>query len=327
MKRIVNGAGALLAALALSAAFCSTAAAQTFPTRPVRIVVPFTPGGANDVIARVVAQRLTEQLGQQVLVDNRGGASGMVGAEIAARSAADGYTILMSTSGEVALNVALYPKMSYDPVRDFTPVTQVGISPLVLVAHPSLPVKNVNDFVTLAKKQPGLISYSSIGSGSAQHMAGEWMRLLTGINIIHVPYKGGGPQMTDLLGGHSTSGFLALPVAAPNIKNNRIRAVGMTSAKRSAAFPDVPTFDESGMPGFEVSQWWAILVPRGTPNDIVAKLHTEISAIVKTAEMKGRMAELGVDPVGGTPDQLGELVKTEIAKFKKIVADAKITLN
>jgi tripartite-type tricarboxylate transporter receptor subunit TctC len=158
-------------------------------------------------------------------------------------------------------------------------------------------------------------------------MAGEWMRLLTGINIIHVPYKGGGPQMTDLLGGHSPSGFLALPVAAPNIKNGRIRAVGMTSAKRSAAFPDVPTFAESGMPGFEVSQWWAILVPRGTPNDIVARLHTEISVIVKNAEMKGRMAELGVDPVGGTPEQLGELVRTEIAKFKKIVADAKITLN
>jgi tripartite-type tricarboxylate transporter receptor subunit TctC len=251
----------------------------------------------------------------------------MVGAELAARSPGDGYTILMSTSGEVALNVALYPKMNYDPIKDFTPITQVGISPLVLVAHPSLPVKNVNDYVALAKKRPGLISYSSIGSGSAQHMAGEWMRLLTGINIIHVPYKGGGPQMTDLLGGHSPSGFLALPVAAPNIKNNRIRAVGMTSAKRSSAFPDVPTFDESGMPGFEVSQWWAILVPRGTPNDVVTKLHTEISAIVKNAEMKGRMAELGVDPVGGTPEQLGELVRSEIAKYRKIVADAKITLN
>ena len=317
----------ILVSLLLFSVTGFASAQAPYPAKPMRMIIPYPPGGGTDILGRPIAKLLGDKLGQQVLVDNRGGASGMVGAEIAARSAADGYTILMSTSGEVALNVALYPKMSYDPVRDFTPVTQVGISPLVLVAHPSLPVKNVNDFVTLAKKQPGLISYSSIGSGSAQHMAGEWMRLLTGINIIHVPYKGGGPQMTDLLGGHSPSGFLALPVAAPNIKNNRIRAVGMTSAKRSAAFPDVPTFDESGMPGFEVSQWWAILVPRGTPNDIVAKLHTEISAIVKTAEMKGRMAELGVDPVGGTPDQLGELVKTEIAKFKKIVADAKITLN
>lgn len=303
------------------------ASAQAYPVKPMRMIIPYPPGGGTDILGRPIARLLGDKLGQQILIDNRGGASGMVGAEIAARSAADGYTILMSTSGEVALNVALYPKMNYDPARDFTPVTQVGISPLVLVAHPSLPAKNVNEYVALAKKHPGSISYSSIGAGSAQHMAGEWMRLLTGINIIHVPYKGGGPQMTDLLGGHSPSGFLALPVAAPNIKNNRIRAVGMTSAQRSAAFPDVPTFAESGMPGFEVSQWWAILVPRGTPNDIVARLHTEISAIVKTAEMKERMAGLGVDPVGGTPEQLGELVRSEIAKFRKIVADARITLN
>lgn len=298
-----------------------------YPVKAMRMIIPYPPGGGTDILGRPIAKLLGDKLGQQVLIDNRGGASGMVGAEIAARSPADGYTILMSTSGEVALNVALYPKMSYDPIKDFVPVTQVGVSPLVLVAHPSLPVKNVNDYVALAKKHPGSISYSSIGSGSAQHMAGEWMRLLSGIDIIHVPYKGGGPQMTDLLGGHSPSGFLALPAAAPSIKNGRVRAIGMTSAKRSSAFPDVPTFAESGMPGFEVSQWWAVLVPRGTPNDIVAKLHTEISAIVKSADMKGRMADLGVDPVGGTPEQLGELVRTEIAKFRKIVADAKITLN
>lgn len=298
-----------------------------YPVKAMRMIIPYPPGGGTDILGRPIAKLLGDKLGQQILIDNRGGASGMVGAEIAARSPADGYTILMSTSGEVALNVALYPKMSYDPIKDFVPVTQVGVSPLVLVAHPSLPVKNVNDYVALAKKHPGSISYSSIGSGSAQHMAGEWMRLLAGIDIIHVPYKGGGPQMTDLLGGHSPSGFLALPAAAPSIKNGRVRAIGMTSAKRSSAFPDVPTFAESGMPGFEVSQWWAILVPRGTPNDIVTKLHTEISAIVKSAEMKGRMADLGVDPVGGTPEQLGELVRSEIAKFRKIVADAKITLN
>jgi len=316
----------LLSLLLIAVAGGVSAQAQ-YPVKPMRMIIPYPPGGGTDILGRPIAKLLGDKLGQQVLIDNRGGASGMVGAEIAARSAADGYTILMSTSGEVALNVALYPKMSYDPVRDFLPVTQIGVSPLVLVAHPSLPVKNVHDYVALAKKQPGSISYSSIGSGSAQHMAGEWLRLLAGIDIIHVPYKGGGPQMTDLLGGHSPSGFLALPAAAPSIKNGRVRAVGMTSAKRSSAFPDVPTFAESGMPGFDVSQWWAILVPRGTPNDIVAKLHTEISAIVKNAEMKGRMADLGVDPVGGTPEQLGELMRTEIAKFRKIVADAKITLN
>ena len=317
----------VLVSLLLIAVAGGVSAQAQYPVKPMRMIIPYPPGGGTDILGRPIAKLLGDKLGQQVLIDNRGGASGMVGAEIAARSPADGYTILMSTSGEVALNVALYPKMTYDPIKDFLPVTQVGISPLVLVAHPSLPVKNVNDYVALAKKHPGSISYSSIGSGSAQHMAGEWMRLLTGIDILHVPYKGGGPQMTDLLGGHSPSGFLALPVAAPNIKNGRIRAVGMTSAKRSSAFPEVPTFAESGMPGFEVSQWWAILVPRGTPHDIVAKLHTEISAIVKNAEMKGRMADLGVDPVGGTPEQLGELMRAEIAKFRKIVAEAKITLN
>lgn len=317
----------VLVSLLLIAAAGGAFAQAQYPVKAMRMIIPYPPGGGTDILGRPIAKLLGDKLGQQILIDNRGGASGMVGAEIAARSPADGYTILMSTSGEVALNVALYPKMSYDPIKDFVPVTQVGVSPLVLVAHPSLPVKNVNDYVALAKKHPGSISYSSIGSGSAQHMAGEWMRLLAGIDIIHVPYKGGGPQMTDLLGGHSPSGFLALPAAAPSIKNGRVRAIGMTSAKRSSAFPDVPTFAESGMPGFEVSQWWAILVPRGTPNDIVTKLHTEISAIVKSADMKGRMADLGVDPVGGTPEQLGELVRTEIAKFRKIVADAKITLN
>ena len=317
----------VLLSLSMLAVAGGVAAQVQYPVKPIRLVIPYPPGGGTDILGRPIARLLGEKLGQSILVDNRGGASGMVGAEIVARSAPDGYTVLMSTSGEAALNVALYPKMNYDPIRDFMPVTQVGLSPLVLVAHPSLPVKNVRDYSARAKKRPGSISYSSIGAGSAQHMAGEWMRLLTGIDIIHVPYKGGGPQMTDLLGGHSPSGILALPAAASGIKNGRIRAVGMTSAKRSSAFPDVPTFAESGMPGFEVSQWWAILVPRGTPNDIVARLHTEISAIVKTTEMKGRMADLGVDPVGGTPEQLGELVRTEIAKFRKIVADAKITLN
>lgn len=319
--------GRILVSLLLLAVAGGVSAQAQYPVKPLRLVIPYPPGGGTDILGRPIARLLGEKLGQQVLVDNRGGASGMVGAEIAARSAPDGYTVLMSTSGEAALNVALYPKMSYDPIRDFTPVTQIGISPLVLVAHPSLPAKNVKEYIALAKKQPGALSYSSIGAGSAQHMAGEWMKLLTGVDVIHVAYKGGGPQLNDLLGGHSPSAFLALPVAAPNIKNGRIRAIGMTSAKRSSAFPEVVTFDESGMPGFEVSQWWAIFLPRGTSNDIVAKLHTEISAIVKTAEMKGRMADLGVDPVGGTPDQLGALVRSEIAKFKKIVAEAKITLN
>ncbi|MFN9489788.1 MAG: Bug family tripartite tricarboxylate transporter substrate binding protein [Betaproteobacteria bacterium] len=298
-----------------------------YPVKPIRMVIPYPPGGGTDTLGRPIARLLGERLGQNILIDNRGGASGMVGAEIVARSPGDGYTLLMSTSGEVALNVALYPKMNYDPVKDFAPVSQVGISPLVLVVHPSLPAKDVRDYIALAKRQPGALSYSSIGAGSAQHIAGEWMKLLNNINIIHVAYKGGGPQMIDLLGGHSPSAFLALPVAAPNIKSGKVRAIGMTSAQRAAAVPEVPTFAESGMPGFEVSQWWAIFVPRGTAGDIIHRLHHEIAAIVKTADMRERMAALGADPVGGTPEQLAELVRSEIAKFRKIVNDAKITLN
>lgn len=314
-------------ALSLFAITGTVSAQAQYPAKAIRMVIPYPPGGGTDTLGRPIARLLGEKLGQNILIDNRGGASGMVGAELVARSPADGYTLLMSTSGEAALNVALYPKMNYDPVRDFAPVTQVGISPLVLVVHPSLPAKDIKDYLALAKRQPGALSYSSIGAGSAQHIAGEWMKLLNNVNVIHVAYKGGGPQMIDLLGGHSPSAFLALPVAAPNIKNGRVRAVGMTSAKRSTAFPDVPTFDESGMPGFEVSQWWAVFVPRGTANDIITRLHGELAAIIKTQEIRNRMAELGADPVGGTPDQLGELVRSEIAKFRKIVADAKITLN
>ena len=314
-------------ALSLFAITGTVSAQAQYPAKAIRMVIPYPPGGGTDTLGRPIARLLGEKLGQNILIDNRGGASGMVGAELVARSPADGYTLLMSTSGEAALNVALYPKMNYDPVRDFAPVTQVGIAPLVLVVHPSLPAKDIKDYLALAKRQPGALSYSSIGAGSAQHIAGEWMKLLNNVNVIHVAYKGGGPQMIDLLGGHSPSAFLALPVAAPNIKSGRVRAVGMTSAKRSTAFPDVPTFDESGMPGFEVSQWWAVFVPRGTANDIITRLHGELAAIIKTQEIRNRMAELGADPVGGTPDQLGELVRSEIAKFRKIVADAKITLN
>jgi tripartite-type tricarboxylate transporter receptor subunit TctC len=316
----------LITALMLVVAGFASAQAQ-YPAKPVRIVIPYPPGGGTDLLGRPMAKLLTEKWGQNVIVDNRSGAAGMVGAEIVARSPADGYTILMSASGEVSLNVALYPKMNYDPVRDFTPVTQLAVAPLVLAVHLSMPVRNVKEYIALAKKRPGEITYSSIGAGSPQHMAGEWMRLLAGINIIHVPFKGGGPQMTDLLGGHTPTGFIALPVAAPHIKAGRVRAVGMTSAARSTAFPDVPTFSESGMPGFEVSQWWSILVPRGTPADIVARLHKEFSAMTKAADIRERMASLGADPVGGTPDELGNLIKTEISKYQKIVRDAKISLN
>lgn len=314
---------ALLMLIATAAAMAQT----QYPVKPIRMIIPYPAGGGTDLLGRPIARIVGEKLGQNILIDNRGGASGMVGAELAVKSPPDGYTILMSASGEVSLNVALYPKMAYDPVKDLLPVTQVAISPLVLATHLTMPVKNLKEFIALAKKNPGQITYSSVGIGSPQHMAGEWLRLLTSINIVHVPFKGGGPQMTDLLGGHTPTALFALPVAAQNIKAGKVRPIAMTSARRSSAFPEVPTFEESGIPGFDVSQWWAVWVPRGTPGEIVNRLHAEFSVATKIAEVRERMLSLGADPVGGTPDQLGELVRTEIPKYRKIVADAKITLN
>lgn len=316
----------VVVALFLVAAAIAPALAQ-YPAKPVRIVVPYPPGGGTDQLGRPMAQKLTEKWGQTAVIDNRGGASGMLGADIVAKSAPDGYTVLMCASAEVALNVALYPKMPYDPERDFIPVTLLAISPLVLLVHPTMPTRNVREFIALAKKRPGEIGYASSGLGGPHHLAGEWMKMLAGINIIHVPYKGGGPQMADLIGGHVHSGFLALPAAAPHLKSGRVRVLAVTSAKRSQALPDVPTLAESGMPGFDVSQWWAVLVPRGTPAQIVTKLHTDFVELTQLSDIRSRMATLGADPVGSTGAELGDAIRADIAKYRKIVKEAGITLN
>lgn len=305
----------------------AASALAQYPTKPVRVVIPYPPGGGTDLLGRPMAQKLTEKWGQTVLIDNRGGASGMVGAEIVARSPPDGYTVMLCASAEVALNVALYPKMAYDPERDFTPVTQVAISPLVLIVHPAMPIRTVQEFIALAKKRPGEIGYASAGAGGPHHLAGEWMKLLAGIGIIHVAYKGGGPQLADLIGGHVHSGFLALPVAAPHLKSGKVRVIAVTTAKRSQTIPEVPTLNESGLPGFDVSQWWGVLVPRGTPAQIVAKLHTDFVELTKLSDIRSRMATLGAEPVGGTAAELGEVIRSEIAKYRKIVKEAGITLN
>ena len=314
--------------VALSVLGAGAVAAQApYPTKPVRIVVPYPPGGGTDLQGRPMAAKLSEMWKQNVVIDNRGGASGMVGAEIVAKSPPDGYTILMCASAEVSLNVALYSKMTYDPARDFTPVTQLSISPLVLVVHPSLPARSVKEFIALAKKRPGEISYGTAGPGGPHHMAGEWMKMLAGIDIIHVPYKGGGPQLADLIGGHVHSAFIALPVVAPFMTSGKIRVLAVTTAKRSSAFPKVPTLSESGLPGFDVSQWWAILVPRGTPDHIVRKLHTDFVALTKLPDIAEKMAALGAEPVGGSAEDLAKVIRSDIAKYRKIVKDAKITIN
>jgi tripartite-type tricarboxylate transporter receptor subunit TctC len=240
-------------AIAGLAAVAGIAGAQNYPAKAVRIVVPYPPGGGNDLLARPLAQKLSEKWGHNVVVDNRPGASGMIGADAVAKSVPDGYTICVCASPETALNATLYPKMAYNPTRDFAPITQLAVSSLVLAVHPSLPVRNTQEYIALAKKQPGEIAYSTVGTGSPHHIAGEWMKLLSGINITHVPYKGGGPQLIDLMGGHTHSGFVALPVIAPHAKSGKVRLIAVSTAKRSATIPNVPSVSEVGRGGFDVS--------------------------------------------------------------------------
>ena len=300
-------------------AWMAAAAAQSYPDKPLRMIVPFPPGGGTDLLARPIAQVLGERLGQSVIVDNRGGGGGMIGADLVAKSTPDGYTVMMATSAEVALNVAVYSKMTYDPARDFAPVTEVAISPLVLVVPLSLPARDVREFIALAKKKPGALSYASGGAGGPHNVAGEWMKLLAQVDITHVPYRGGGPLLTDLMGGHVDSAIAALPVVVSQVKAGRLRALAVTSAKRTPALPDVPTLDEAGLKGLDVSQWWGVFLPAGSPRNVVNRLHTEIVDIIKLPAIAARMADLGAEPVGSTPDQLRELVRNEIAKYRKIV--------
>lgn len=317
----------IAAAALLGAAGVGSAGAQSYPVKPIRLVVPYPPGGGADLLARPMAQALSEKAGQSVVVDNRGGATGMIGTDIVVKSPADGYTLLMASSAEIALNVAVYSKMSYNPERDLAPVTQVAASPLVLAAHPSLPTRNVKEYIALAKRRPGEIGYASAGAGSPHHVTGEWMKLLGKIDIIHVPYKGGGPQLIDLMGGHVHSGFLVLPVVAPHLKSGKLRALAVSSAKRSPTIPEVPTLDESGLHGLDVTQWWGVLMPAGTPRDIIAKLHAELTEIIKLPNIRARMTELGAEPVGSSPEQFGDFVRTEIAKFRSIAKQANIRVD
>jgi tripartite-type tricarboxylate transporter receptor subunit TctC len=302
-----------------------TAVAQSYPSKPIRMVVPYPAGGGSDLMARSISKKLSEKLAQGIIVDNRGGATGMIGTGIAAKSPPDGYTLL--SVAEVALNVAVYKKMPYNPERDLAPVALVATSPLVLAVHPSLPARSVREFIALAKKRPHEIGYATAGEGSPHNVAGEWMKLLAKIDIIHVPYKGGGPQLVDLMGGHVHSGFLALPIVAPYLKNGRLYALAVTSPKRSGAIPEVPTLDESGLRGFDVSQWWGILAPAGTSPEIRMKLSSEIAGIVMLPDMKALMAGVGAEPVASSPDQFRDYIRAEIAKFKKIVTETKITIE
>lgn len=306
----------------LGAGLAGTALAQTaanYPVKPVRFIAPFPPGGSTDLLARLVAQKLTEAWGQQVIVENRGGAAGTIGVELAARSAPDGYTIVMGHVGTFGVNPTLYPKLSYDAVRDFAPITVLATVPNGMAVHPSLPVKTARDFVSLAKAKPGELLYASGGSGSASHLAGEYFKLLTKIEMVHVPYKGTAPAMISMISGQTTMTITGMVALMPHVKSGRLKLLGVATLNRLAIMPNVPTINESGVPGYDANQWYGVLAPAATPRDIVTKLHADIAKVLARPDVKERLAADGAEPVANTPEQFAAHIKAEIARWAPVV--------
>jgi tripartite-type tricarboxylate transporter receptor subunit TctC len=317
-----TGLGSLaVALLMISGAAC----AQTFPTKPVRLIAPFAAGGALDLIARAVGQKLADSLGKPVIVDNRAGASGAIGSELVAKSAPDGYTLLLGATTTHGINPALNPKLQYDPVKDFTPITLVATIPHVLVVHPAVPAKTLPEFVRLAKSKPGM-TFGSAGHGSPHHLAIEMLRHAAQIDLVHVPYKGSGPAMIDLMSGQIQLMSVELTAAAPYIKESRMRPLAIATAKRIAGV-DLPTVAESGYPGFEVTAWYAVFGPPGMPKPIVSRLQADIVKGLQAADLRERFAALGATPVGTTPDELGTHMRAELARWSKVIKAGNITVD
>jgi tripartite-type tricarboxylate transporter receptor subunit TctC len=297
--------------------------AQTYPAKAVRMIVAYPPGGGTDIVGRLMAQKMTETMGQTFIVENRGGATGNIGTEAAAHAAPDGYTILMGNVAPNAINVSLFAKMPYDPVTDFEPVSLVAVTPNILVVHPALPVKTTKDLIALAKARPGTLNYPSAGIGSSSHLAGELLAILAHIDIVHVPYKGGGPALIDLLSGQMQIMFATMPAAMPHVKSGKVRPVAVTTIKRSQAMPELPTIGET-VKDYEASTWYGLLVPARTPKNIVTTLHGQIVKFLSAREMKDKLIAQGFEPVGGTPEEFGAYIKSEIAKWGKVIRTAGI---
>lgn len=305
----------------------TAAAAQTYPAKPIRFIVPFAPGGSTDLVARILAQRLPEALGQAVVVDNRGGAGGVIGAELAARAPADGYTIVLGSPGPLTINPNLLARMPYDTLRDFSPITLATISPFILVLHPSLPVRSVQELVALAKVRPGQLNYGSAGNGSVGHFSAEQFKSLAGVNLVHVPYKGAGPAVTDLVGGQLHLMFENLPTVLPHIRSGKLRALAVGTRKRSALVPEYPTISEAGVPGYESSTAFGVLAPAKTPAAVIGRLNQEIVKILNSPDIKERLSAQGLEAAGGTPQQYAAHLKEELAKYGRIVKAAGIKLD
>ena len=312
------------AVLLLAGLTCAPAAAQDYPTRPLRFIVAFAAGGASDLLARTLGQRLAERWGQQVVIDNRAGAGGVIGMQIAARAPADGFTLLMGSSSNLAVGPALYTDLGYDPVKSYSGVTEAAIVPIILAVHPSLPVKNIAELIQYAKSRPGQLSYASSGAGATPHISGELFRRSAGIELVHVPYKGGGEAVAAVLGAHVQMSFGAVSTALPHMKTGRLRALGVTSSRRLSAVPEVPTIAEAGLPGYEVVQWFGVFVPAGTPQSIIAKLNRELTGVLALQEVRDRYSAQGVEPTGSTPAAFDAHIKTELVRWKKLLKDMDI---
>ena len=295
----------------------SVACAQDYPSRPVRIVVPFTPGGATDIVARIVAQKLSEQFTRQVVVDNRGGAGGIVGVEVVAKSPPDGYALVMGTSGTHAINASLYPNLSYDPVKDFAPITRAALLPSMIVVHPSVPAKNVRELIALARKSPGQLTYAS--SGSAQYLTGALFASMAKVEMVHVPFKGGSQSLPAQLSGEVALSFSTVVSSLPQVNAGRLRGLAVTSAKRTPAAPDFPTVAESGLPGYEAVSWYGLLAPAGTPREIIARLNAATVRVLALPDVRQSMLAQGAEPVSETPEQFAAVIKSDIAKWGDVV--------
>lgn len=317
-------APAVLLGIVMSCAVTSSVLAQAYPSKPIKLVIPFPPGGSTDVIGRLLGQKLSDTLGQSVVVDNRGGAGGVIGADFVAKSLADGYTILIGTPGAITISPSLQSKLPYQPTRDFAPVSLLATVPNLLVSHPAVPIASVQDLIRIAKAKPGLLSYGSSGIGASPHLAGELFKYMTGTDIVHVPYKGAGAAFLDLISGRIDLMFPVYASVLPQVNAKKVKPVAITSLKRAAALPLVPTVDESGLKGFEVSNWFGVLAPAGTPKNVVDRLNTAIVSAFKTGETVDFLATQGLDAATSTPDELLAYMREEIAKWGRVVKAANI---
>lgn len=317
-----------VACVALSLAFATVVGAQGYPAKPVRVIVPFSPGGVTDNSARVIADPLAARLGQQVIIENRPGASGNIGTQLVAQSAPDGHTLLLGFDGTMVINPHVFPKLPFDTLRDFTPVTKLGDAALILVAHPSVPAKNLSQFIALARKmKSAAFPYGTSGTGGTPHLAGELLKQRTGIALEHIPYKGGGQAIIDVIAGQIPLVFTAVATAQQYVKAGRLTGLGVPGAKRSSALPDVPTFSESGQPGFDVTSWVGILAPVKTPRAVIDRLHGDIAAVLQAEGVRTRYGALGIEPVGNTPEQFAEQVRADLARWEKVVKAANVRLE